>query len=173
MLVARWCNTKEEFESETQSDRIFRDALGQFGTGVTVITTDSVDGPVGMTANSFTSISLNPPLIMWSAAKTSRRYAYFEASKSIAVHVLAAEQQALCWAFSSSHDAFAECEWERSANGTPLISGCLARFECEPYAAHEAGDHVIVVLKVTDLSMRPGEPLLFHAGQVGGFTKGA
>ncbi len=173
MLVARWCNTKQEFESESQSDRIFRDALGQFATGVTVITTNSPEGPVGMTANSFTSISLNPPLIMWSAAKTSKRYRHFEASANIAVHVLAADQQELCWAFSKSQDAFESCDWTANAHGTPLIDGCLARFECELYATHEAGDHVIVVLKVSDLSIRPGEPLLFHAGQVGGFVQGA
>lgn len=173
MLVARWCNTKKAFESENQSDRIFRDALGMFGTGVTVITTDGKDGPVGMTANSFTSISLNPPLVMWSAASNSRRYPYFAASKNIAVHVLAADQQEICWSFANSMDAFATCDWEKNAHGTPLISGCLARFECEPYATHEAGDHVIVVLKVTDLSLTEGDPLLFHAGQVGGFVKGA
>jgi len=162
MLVARWCNTKETFESENQSDRIFRDALGMFGTGVTVITTDSPDGPIGMTANSFTSISLNPPLVMWSAAKTSRRYPYFEASSNIAVHVLGADQQELCWSFAKDMHAFETCNWEKNAQGTPLIAGCLARFECEPYATHEAGDHMIVVLKVTDLTLKEGDPLLWR-----------
>lgn len=170
MQVARWSEAKREFDAS--SDRVFRDALGMFGTGVTIITTNSPDGPVGMTANSFTSISLDPPLVMWSAAKESRRYQYFEAAQEVAIHVLAEEQQDLCWGFSKNKDAFDGADWNPSAAGTPLIDNCLARFECTPYAKHEAGDHIIVVLKVVNLSFREGKPLMFHGGQVGGFTKG-
>ena len=93
------------FTPDAENTRLLRDAFGRFATGVTVVTAMSEDGPVGITANSFTSVSLDPPMVLWSPSKTSRRFPYFDKATHYAIHVLAAEQETLCWGFAK--DAFA------------------------------------------------------------------
>lgn len=145
--------------------RAFRTALGAYATGVTVVTVPSADGPIGITANSFASVSLDPPLVLWSPAKSSKRFNYFTGAKHFAIHVLDAHQQACCNGFTKDRSAFADLDWTENANDVPLIDGCLARFECTLHAEHDAGDHSIIIGAVTRAQSRDGLPLLFQAGR--------
>ncbi|KMK66733.1 flavin reductase family protein [Puniceibacterium sp. IMCC21224] len=158
------------FDPATEDPRAFRDALGRFGTGVTVVTCDTADGPLGITANSFASVSLDPPLVLWAPAKTSSRYGFFAAAQDFAIHIMGAEQGPLCSGFARDGTAFGNGDWERGPTGVPLLSGCLSRFECTKIAEHDGGDHTIVVARVTRVSTRPGAPLLFFSGTYGGFA---
>ena len=151
--------------------RAFRSALGRFATGVTVVTTQTDDGPLGITANSFSSVSLHPPLVLWSPAKSSRRFAPFTEAEHFAIHVLACHQADICGGFVTEGNAFEPLEWAQSARGTPLIDGCLARFECERHAVHDAGDHAIVIGRVLEATFEEGDPLLFVGGRYGRFAQ--
>ena len=159
------------FDPSLDNSRAFRDALGQYATGVTVITCNTPSGPVGITANSFASVSLDPPLVLWSPAKTSTRYAFFMAAEHFAIHVVGADQTDLCTAFARSGDAFDEFDWEVGLNNVPLFNGCLSRFECTKTAEFDGGDHTIIVGRVIRAGLRAGDPLLFHGGRYGGFTQ--
>lgn len=163
-------STLETLQPDPGVGQQFRKALSQFGTGVTVVTTMGPQGPVGITANSFSSVSLDPPLVLWSVSRTSSRYGYFSDAENLAIHVLGHDQSQLCWDFSKSKDAFHSHTWHESETGTPLIDGCLARFECQRYANYDGGDHAILVSRVTRLSFQKGNPLLFFGGDVGRFT---
>ena len=157
------------FDPSTDSDS-FRGALGTFVTGVTVITTDSPEGPIAIVANSFASVSLDPPLVLWSPAKSSKRFEHFAGSRRFAVHVLASDQRDVCAAIINSKTAIKDVPTHRSHCGMPIIEGALATFECNLEATHDAGDHVIVVGRVTKAHHRGGDPLVFHAGKYGVFT---
>lgn len=148
-----------------QDSRAFRDALGAFATGVTIVTAPSADGPVGITASSFASVSLDPPLVLWSPAKSSKRFSYFNGARHYAIHVLDGHQQDVCNGFTRDRHAFDTLDWSEDANGVPRINGCLARFDCTLQATHDAGDHVIIVGRVTCAAFRPGLPLLFQGGR--------
>lgn len=148
--------------------RAFRDALGQFPTGVTVITAHP-DGyaPFGVTANSFASVSLDPPLVLWSLQKSSDTFDAFEKATHFAVNVLTESQQALSsqYAKKNNHDLVDE-HFFAGACGSPLIDGAIVSFECEIDACHDGGDHIIMVGKVIAMSdVGGGKPLVFHAGQ--------
>ncbi|QUS35674.1 flavin reductase family protein [Falsirhodobacter algicola] len=158
-----------EFQPDAADTRRLRDALGRFATGVTVVTIAGPDGPMGMTANSFASVSLDPPLVLWSPARSSGRFEHFAKAKHYAIHVLSAEQVALCPAFSRGGSAFGGLDVTMNEQGVPLLDGALARFECEQHATHEGGDHLIVVGRVTKVTLREGEPLLFAGGKLGQF----
>ncbi|MFT7494598.1 MAG: flavin reductase (DIM6/NTAB) family NADH-FMN oxidoreductase RutF [Alteromonas macleodii] len=145
--------------------RAFRAALSAYATGVTVVTTDTAYGPIGITANSFASVSLDPPLVLWSPAKSSKRFKYFTGAKYFAIHVLDGHQKQLCNDFTRDKSAFDGLDWAANEEGVPLINGCLARFECILNAEHDAGDHTIIVGQVTSASTRDGIPLLFQAGR--------
>lgn len=145
--------------------RKFRDALGSFATGVTVITVPSEDGPVGIVANSFASVSLDPPLVLWSPAKSSKRFKIFSGAPHFAIHVLDAHQQDLCNGFVKDKSAFDGLDWVTGAHDVPHIRGCLARFECSLEAEHDAGDHTIIVGRVNGAAVRDGIPLMFQAGR--------
>ena len=150
----------------------FRGALGTFVTGVTVVTTDSPEGPVAIVANSFASVSLDPPLVLWSPAKASKRFEHFAGSRRFAVHVLAADQRDICAAVVKSKTAISKIPFHHSHCGMPIIEGCLATFECNLEATHDAGDHVIVLGRVTKAHHRGGNPLVFHGGTYGEFSAG-
>jgi flavin reductase (DIM6/NTAB) family NADH-FMN oxidoreductase RutF len=145
--------------------RAFRDALGAYATGVTVVTVPSHDGPIGITANSFASVSLDPPLVLWSPAKSSKRFNYFTGAPHFAIHVLDAHQQDVCNEFTKNKHACEQLDWETGNHEVPLLNGCLARFECTLDAEHDAGDHTIIVGRVTGASVRDGRPLMFQAGR--------
>lgn len=149
----------------------FRRALGTFVTGVTLITTDSAEGPVGIVANSFASVSLDPPLILWSPAKASARFHHFTQSERFVVHILSAGQRDLCNAVARSKTAINDVPTQQSQHGLPLIPGALATFECKRHAIHDAGDHVIVVGLVTQCSHEAGDPMVFHGGKYGRFNE--
>ena len=163
-------DTTLSFDPASGDPRAFRDALGRFGTGVTIVTCPTPTGPMGITANSFASVSLDPPLVLWSPAKSSSRYPFFMAAPHFAIHVMGAEQHAVCSGFARGGDAFGGCDWEESAQNVPLLNGCLSRFECTTEAVHDAGDHSIIVARVTRVTTRDGSPLLFFAGRYGGFA---
>ena len=149
--------------------RGFRMALGAFATGVTVVTAMADGGPVGITANSFTSVSLDPPLVLWCPALASRRYAAFAAAQDFAIHVLSADQQTMADGFTRATQAFDDFDWAPDAAGVPLIAGVAARFRCRLHALHPAGDHAIILGQVLS-AMRTGHaPLVFHGGRFGGF----
>lgn len=147
--------------------RDFRNALGQFATGVTVITTLTPDGRrVGMTANSFTSVSMDPPLVLWCPSKRIPSLADFEQSDHFAINVLATEQHMLSRQFATpAPDKFEGVDLDEGIGGVPLIEGAVARFECRTVARHDAGDHFIYVGEVEKYHYAPAAPLVFHAGQ--------
>ena len=147
--------------------RELRDALGRFATGVTVVTTMTDEGPLGITANSFASVSLDPPLVLWSPARKSRRFSAFEAAPYFAVHVLGAAQRPLAEAFATASDGFAGLAFTPGLGGAPLLDGCAARFECRHSAGHDGGDHLIVVGEVLRIVQADVEPLVFHQGRYG------
>jgi len=155
-----------QFRPDADNTRTLRDAFGRFASGITIVTAPSLDGPVGITASSFSSLSLDPPLVLWSPDAGSRRFPYFERAPHFAIHVLAAEQADLCHAFARSAHAFEDAVVTTNEHGVPLIDGCLARFECALRAIHPGGDHRIVVGEVLRAEMREGEALAFYAGQL-------
>ena len=159
------------FTPDVENTRNLRDAFGKFATGVTVVTCASEQGPVCITANSFSSISLDPALVMWAIDKSSRRYPFFSMAEHFAIHILAAEQEELCDACAKDAFTLGKVEHVENEDGVPLISGCLARFECTRVACHDAGDHVIVVGKVTRAEVRDGDALAFYAGKFGQFAQ--
>ncbi|MCC5971736.1 MAG: flavin reductase family protein [Pararhodobacter sp.] len=159
----------EPFNPAESDPRRLRDALGAFATGVCVVTARGAAGPVGITANSFASLSLDPPLVLWSPARASRRFTAFAAADHYAVHVLAAEQFALGRHFALHGQDFALPGVSDNAEGVPLLPGCLARFECRREAVHDGGDHALIVGLVLRATSRPGAPLVFSAGRYGGF----
>lgn len=154
------------FKPDPNNTRPLRDAFGRFASGITIVTAASKDGPVGITANSFSSLSLDPPLVLWSPDAKSRRFPYFETAQHYAIHVLATEQEPLCHGFAKSAYAFDGLDMELSPEGVPLINNCLARFECEQRMVYPGGDHKIVVGQVTAAEMRDGDALTFFAGQI-------
>ena len=158
------------FVPEQQNQREFRTALGSFTTGVTVVTATAEHGPIGMTVNSFASVSLEPPLVLWSPAKTSSRHGHFTQARHFAIHVLGAEQDYLCRAFSRGGSAFSGLPWTVNQEGVPMLPGTLARFECCRASAHDAGDHTILLGRVLRVAFREGEPLCFSRGALGRFA---
>lgn len=149
--------------------RLFRDALGRFATGVTLVTIQAPEGPMGFTANSFASLSLDPALVLWSLARSSRRYDFFAAARHYAIHVLAQDQADLPTRFSRTGAGFAGLDWQPNAEGVPVLPGALARFDCAQHATHDGGDHLIIVGQVLRLALEEGEPLVFAKGRYGRF----
>lgn len=146
--------------------RIFRDAMAQFATGVTIIAARAPEGFVGFTANSFNSVSLQPPLVIWSLARRSRSLAIFEGSMQYAINVLAHDQVELARRFSHPHvDRFAGVAFRLGAADAPLIEGCAAWLECRHHALHPAGDHMLFIGEVSGAAYRRLPPLVWHGGR--------
>jgi flavin reductase (DIM6/NTAB) family NADH-FMN oxidoreductase RutF/pimeloyl-ACP methyl ester carboxylesterase len=149
--------------------RILRDALGCFATGVTVVTTIDEQGePIGLTANSFTSVSLDPPLILFSLARTSANLATFEKAGKFAVNVLHIGQQPVGGRFATRGVArFEGVDWAvRGAGGSPILAGSLASFDCRTHAVHDGGDHLIFIGQVDHAWFEPHrDPLLYFRGK--------
>ncbi len=151
--------------SKDEHARALRDSLGCYATGVTVVTTMTPDGPLGMTANSFASVSLDPPLVLWSPARKSARFPAFEAADHFAIHVLAEDQQPIASAFAASGlEPFSDLEFTKGLGDVPLLKGCAARFECVQSAGHDGGDHLILVGEVKEFQGSQLRPLLYHRG---------
>ncbi len=146
----------------------FRAALGMFATGVTIVTACGADDTlVGLTANSFNSVSLSPPLVLWSLARRAGSMPAFRAGSHYAINILAADQHALAERFASKvGDRFAGVAWREGTAGAPLIEGAAAVFECFNRSRYEEGDHVIFVGEVERCTHRAGaQPLIFHGGR--------
>ena len=143
-----------------------RSALGSFVTGVTVITTSDEAGvDYGVTANSFNSVSLEPPLVLWSLSKNSSSLPAFASAARFAIHILASDQVDLSARFARRDtNKFADLKFERGEHGVPLLAGCSARFICRPAYSYEGGDHVIFVGEVVEFDHREIAPLAFHGG---------
>jgi 3-hydroxy-9,10-secoandrosta-1,3,5(10)-triene-9,17-dione monooxygenase reductase component len=160
----------DDMQAPTGFDtRTLRDALGAFATGVTIVTTRNPDGDdVGLTANSFSSVSLNPPMVLWSLARTSSSIEAFRNATHFAVHILAAGQEPLSTRFATKGiDKFAGVEVERGPNDVPMMRDCTARFACRTAFQHEGGDHVIFVGEILDFMHSDRAPLVFHGGRYG------
>ena len=150
------------------SAREFRDALGMFATGVTIVTARNAQGqPIGLTANSFNSVSLEPPLVLWSLSRAAASMPAFANGSHYAINVLAADQKALAERFASRGiDRFAGVEHRSGISGAPLLEGAAATFECFNRSRYEEGDHVIFVGEVERCQHHGGmSPLLFHGGR--------
>jgi flavin reductase (DIM6/NTAB) family NADH-FMN oxidoreductase RutF len=147
--------------------RTFRDALGEFATGVAVVTARGADGqPVGVTINSFASVSLEPPLVLWSLGLQSPSLAVFESCSHYAVNVLAADQTEFSQRFAQSQsDKFAGIELQTGASGVQLLPGCSAWFECRNEMRYPGGDHIILVGHVESFLREEKPPLIFHGGR--------
>ncbi len=154
-------------EAAQAAARTYRDVLGQYASGVTVITTMVGKTPVGMTCQSFTSVSLDPPLVAFLPQKTSRAFTAIRQTRTFCVNMLAADQTEISNAFASrADDKFAGVEWEPTATGTPRLAGTVGWVDCTVQDVHEAGDHYLVIGKVVALGQGDTDkPLLFHQGQ--------
>lgn len=145
----------------------FKRALGQFASGVTVVTTRDAGGtPLGLTVSAFCSVSLDPPLVLVSVDLRSETVRGFDESGLFAVSVLAEGQEAVSHRFAFAAEKFGD-GLEHGAHGLPLVRGALAHLECRVAARHEAGDHLLYVGEVLRLQAHPGRPLLYHAGRYG------
>lgn len=152
--------------------RALRDTLGRFCTGVVLATGVFEGRPCGFAAQSFVSLSLDPPLVALCPARTSSSWPLLRASGSFCINVLGAQQKALCDAFArSGGDKFAGVDWRAGATGSPIVDDVLAWVDCDLEAEHEAGDHTIAVGRVRDLRIMDadGDPLLFFGGRYGAF----
>ena len=141
--------------------------MGSFATGVTVVTARSPEGTdVGLTANSFNSVSLEPPMVLWSLAKTSRALPVFMSTDFFAVHILASDQESMSTRFSRpSADKFTDIAIERGFGTVPLLPDCSARFQCRTAFRYEGGDHMIFVGQVEQFDHWDKSPLVFHGGR--------
>jgi flavin reductase (DIM6/NTAB) family NADH-FMN oxidoreductase RutF len=152
--------------------RDFRNALGTFATGVTIITAVTPDGkPYGLTCNSFASVSLNPPLVLWSLGMFSNGLSIFQNASHFTVNVLGASQQDLSNRFSkSSEDKFAGVEWTPGLGKAPVLANCVATFQCRAANRYYGGDHIIFLGAVEAYAYNRQEPLLFARGGYGRFV---
>lgn len=166
MAYPRGVNIREEFET-----REFRDALGHFATGVTVVTSQGASHPYGMTANAFASVSLEPPLVLVCVVKGTEGEMSIRENGVFAVNVLGADQEAVSRYFADSSRprgwaTFERIAHERAVTGSPVLDGVAACFDCGLVATHEAGDHVIFIGEVRAIGLDPDvSPLLFHLGR--------
>ena len=146
----------------------FRAALGRFATGVTIVTcVDAAGNRFGVTANSYNSVSLDPPLVLWSLAKNSRSLDAFQQAEAFAIHILSADQQELAMRFASRGDGdkFEGLHLSTGEGGVPLFEECAAHFECRTENRFEGGDHVIFLGRVVNFARGEHEALLFHDGR--------
>ena len=155
--------------AEPASDpRSFRRCLGMFATGVTVVTAQAGEERVGLTANSFTSLSLDPPLILWSINRASRNYPQFREARHFAVNILGAGQIEVSQCFAGVEpDKFARAKWRPGSDGAPLLEGAVVHLECSTESQYDGGDHMIIVGRVRRYSHFEGSGLLFAEGRYG------
>lgn len=149
---------------------LFRSALREWASGVTVVTSRRDDEIHGMTVSAFSSVSLDPPLVLVCADKSSNTHGLIADSAIFAVHVLRRDQEALSNRFASKREEdrrFEGIDWTTAATGAPVLPGAVAVLDCRVVAAHDAGDHVIYVGSVEAARVDAGEPLLYHGGAYG------
>ncbi len=159
-----------EIAASGSDSAALRQALSQFTTGIAIITTVTPEGaPVGITANSFSSVSLNPPLVLWSLSLQAGSLNVFRQCARYLIHILAADQLDLAKRFATRgaerFGATSGTTWHLNTSGLPALEGCLAWFECVNRSQYEEGDHIILVGHVDTYAATGGAPLAFHAGQ--------
>lgn len=162
-------------QQKTFDSKAFRQTLGQFPTGVTIITTRSAHGnPVGMTASSFNSVSINPPLILWSIDHKAHGLDIFRESEYFAVNILSEQQQDLSNVFASTGaDKFKGLNFAEGIGQTPLLAGCLAQLECRTWNTYDGGDHTIIIGEVLDYRHDDSKnALVFYQGDYAGIKQG-
>jgi flavin reductase (DIM6/NTAB) family NADH-FMN oxidoreductase RutF len=149
----------------------FRRILGHFATGIVVVTAHDTE-PIGMTCQSFSSVSMDPPLVMFCPAHSSKTWPRIRAAGMFAVNILAADQEEICRKFAvSGTDKFAGVAWSPGASGAPILAGVIAHIECRLEAVMAGGDHDIVTGRPLYVGEGPGfDPLLFFRSQYGGFS---
>src|ERR1700737_70822 len=162
-------------DSSIIDPRDFRNALGTYATGVTIITAATADGkPYGLTCNSFASVSLNPPLVLWSLGIFSQGMSIFQNASHFAVNVLGASQQTLATKFAKpSANNFPEIKWTPGLGGAPILGESVANFQCRAANRYYGGDHVIFLGAVEAYTYNRREPLLFARGGYGRFLTAA
>ena len=148
--------------------KAFRQALGTFATGVTIVTAwdEITDAPVGVTASSFNSVSVDPPLVLWSVGRNALSAKVLISAKRYAIHVLHSGQSEIANRFArSGADKFGPTDYERDAAGVPILKTFASRFDCELHDVHGGGDHHIIVGRVVGICHGTGDPLVFHGGR--------
>ena len=152
----------------TQDSKVLRKTLGKYSTGVTVVTSiDNDRNPIGMTVNSFTSVSLLPALVLWCIDKKQPSYNSFMNAEGYAVNILSKDQNDICYKFASQLDnKFQNVDWKISENGFPLLKNSLAWFDCKKWNYYAGGDHEILVGEVTSFDSLELEPLTYWNGQI-------
>lgn len=156
--------------TQVNSEQLFKEVMGSYPSGVTVVTTVNADQhPVGLTANSFVSVSMNPLLILWCIDKKSGSYAAFEQADRFAVNILAAEQADICWTFASRSepDRFSKCSWEMTDTNVPIIKEAFANLVCKKHQVMDAGDHYILIGEVVEIQKSGHEPMLYFRRKIG------
>jgi len=155
--------------------REFRRTLGCFPTGVAVVTTVTRDNdPIGVTVNSFSSVSLDPPLILWSLARTAWSLPHFVSARSFGINILARHQQDICIAFSRNvKDRFEGVSWHRGIDGIPILDDTVATLQCRQRTRYDGGDHEIFVGQVLECRSTDHDPLMFYRGQLGPVAAGS
>jgi flavin reductase (DIM6/NTAB) family NADH-FMN oxidoreductase RutF len=148
---------------------VFKQIMGHYPTGVTIVTTmDDHGNPVGLTVNSFASVSLEPLLILWCVDKKVSSLDSFLTAKKFAVHTLSSDQGDACWAFAGKEkDRFSKVNWKVSKNGLPIISDSLGTLECKTVQLKDAGDHYILLGEVIDINVEEKDPLLYYNRNIG------
>jgi flavin reductase (DIM6/NTAB) family NADH-FMN oxidoreductase RutF len=154
---------------------LLRDALGRFLTGVTIVTVAGMNQQLyGLTVNSFNSVSLSPPLVLWSLDKRNEKTSLFQKAAGFAVNIMSAAQIDLCERFSGdATDRFAGCGWTPGAFGQPLLDNALVQMECRHWEQYDGGDHLIFVGEVMSVTKADGAPLAFFKGQYGHYDHSA
>lgn len=154
-------------------ETLFKEVMGNYPTGVTVVTTADEQGtPLGLTVNSFASVSLDPMLILWSIDKRVSSYEPFVKAGKFAVHILSQEQGDICSLFATRGiDRFNHCQWESSENQLPIIAETAAVLQCNTFKTVEAGDHTILIGEVINIENHRKDPLLYHKRNFGGIPR--
>ena len=162
---------ENSFIPNADNQRQLRDALGRFGTGVTIVTAPGTDGPAAITVNSFSSVSLDPPLVLWCIERNSSRYKHFANVTEYSIHVLGAAQEHLCMEVARDPLRLHHADLSTNHYGVPVLDDCQARFDCTSESSYAAGDHVILVARVRSVhTSDENTPLAFYRGRTGTFA---
>lgn len=155
---------------QTVQTQLFKDVMGSYPTGVTVLTTLDVNNkPVGLTVNSFASVSLDPLMILWSIDKSAGSCEVFKKAEKFSVNILSGDQQEVCWTFASKseQDRFSKHPWSLSKNNLPLLDNVFASLECKKVQQIDAGDHYILIGEVLEVTKNEQDPMLYFRRKVG------
>lgn len=148
---------------------LFKEMMGSYPTGVTIVTTMDEKNPIGLTVNSFASVSIEPLMVLWCIDKRANSYETFKKTDKFAVNILAGDQKDECFVFASSKekDRFSKTNWNLSSNNLPILDGTFGVFECKKVNQVDAGDHLILIGEVIDLNKNEKEPMLYFRRDVG------